>query len=59
MSSCGHHNIRNEIVWVQTGHSTGTCTATLCVIELWTNQKFESFKKIISAATKIEFESAK
>ena len=29
-----HHNIRNGIVWAQTGHSTGTCTATLCVIEL-------------------------
>ena len=30
----GHHNIRNGTVWAQTGHSTGTCTATLCVIEL-------------------------
>ena len=29
-----HHNIRNGIVWAQTGHSTCTCTATLCVIEL-------------------------
>ena len=27
----GHHNIRNGTVWAQTGHSTGTCTATLCV----------------------------
>ena len=30
----GHHNIRNGNVWVQTSHSTCTCTATLCVIEL-------------------------
>ena len=29
-----HHNIRDGIAWAQTGHSTGTCTATLCVIEL-------------------------
>ena len=42
----GHHNIRNGIVWAQTGHGTCTCTATLCVIEPWTHQKFESFKKI-------------
>ena len=33
MNRQGHHNIRNGIVW-ETGHSTGTCTATLCVIEL-------------------------
>ena len=25
---------RNGIVWAQTGHSTCTCTATLCVVEL-------------------------
>ena len=41
-----HHNIRNGIVWAQTGHNTGTCTATLCVIEPRTHLKFESFKKI-------------
>ena len=29
----GHHNIRNGIVWVQTGHITGTCSATFFVIE--------------------------
>ena len=34
MNRHGHHNIRNGIVWAQTGDSTGTCTATLCVIEL-------------------------
>ena len=34
MNRRGHHNIRNGIVWAQTGHSTGTCTATLLVIEL-------------------------
>ena len=27
-------NLNNGIVLAQTGHSTGTCTATLCVIEL-------------------------
>ena len=32
MNRQGHHNIRNGIVWAQTGHSTGTCTATLCVM---------------------------
>ena len=48
---------QNGLVWVQTGHSTGTCTATLCVIEVRTHQKLESFKKK-SAARKIEFESA-
>ena len=46
MNRHGHNNIRNGIVWVQTGHSTSTCTATLCVIEPRTHQKFESFKKI-------------
>ena len=30
MNRHGHHNIRNGIVWVQTGHSTCTCTATVC-----------------------------
>ena len=39
----GHHNIRNGIVWAHTGHSTGTCTATLCVVEH--TEKFESFQK--------------
>ena len=34
MNRHGSHNIRHGIVWVQTGHSTGTCTATWCVIEL-------------------------
>ena len=34
MNRHGSHNIRNGIVWVQTGHSTSTCTATWCVIEL-------------------------
>ena len=30
MNRHGHHNIRNGIVWVQTGHNTCTCTATVC-----------------------------
>ena len=47
MNRHGSHNIRNEIEWAQTGHSTGTCTATLLVVELWIHQKFESFKNII------------
>ena len=34
----------NGIVWVQTSHSTCTCTITLHVIELRTHKKFESFK---------------
>ena len=34
MNRHGSHNIRNGTVCAQTGHSTGTCTATLCVIEL-------------------------
>ena len=34
MDRHGRHNIRNGIVWAQTGHSTGTCTATLFVVEL-------------------------
>ena len=40
-----HHNIWNRIMWGQTSHNTCTCMATLCVIELWTHQKLESFKK--------------
>ena len=47
MNRQGHNNSRNGIVWVQTGHSTGTCAATLCVIEPRTHQKFESSKKKI------------
>ena len=31
----GRHNIRNV---VQTGHSTCTCTVTLCVVDLWTRK---------------------
>ena len=46
MNCQGHNNIRNGIVSVQTGHSTCTCTVSLHVVELWTHQKFESFKKI-------------
>ena len=34
MNRHGRHNIRIEILWTQTGHSTSTCTAALCVIEL-------------------------
>ena len=34
MNRQGHHNIRNGIVWVLTGHSTRTCTVSLHVIEL-------------------------
>ena len=34
MNRHGHNNIRNGIAWAQTGHSTGTCTATLLVVEL-------------------------
>ena len=30
----GHLNIRIGILWAQTGHSTGTCTVSLHVIEL-------------------------
>ena len=36
-----------ELCGAQTGRSAGTCTTTLCVIDLWTHQKFESFKKKI------------
>ena len=45
MNHQGHNNIRSGIVWVQTGHSTCTCTATLHVIEPRAHQKFESYKK--------------
>ena len=34
MNRHGLNNIRNGIVWVQTGHSTCTCTVSLHVIEL-------------------------
>ena len=34
MNRHGRHNIRIGILWAHTSHSTGTCTATLCVIEL-------------------------
>ena len=34
MNRHGSHNIRIEILWAQTSHSTGTCTATLLVVEL-------------------------
>ena len=34
LNRLGRHNIRNGTMWVQAGHSTGTCTATLCVFEL-------------------------
>ena len=34
MNRQGRHNIRNEIVWVQTGHNTCTCTFSLHVVEL-------------------------
>ena len=46
MNRHGRHNFRNGFVWVQTSHSTCTCTAAVCVIEVWTHQKFESFEKI-------------
>ena len=42
MNRHGHNNIRNGIVWVQTGHSTCTCTVSLHAIEPRTHQKFES-----------------
>ena len=58
MNHQGHNNIRNGIVKVQTSHSTCTCTASLYVIEPRTHQKYESSDKIITASTKIEFESA-
>ena len=45
MNHQGHNNIRTGILWVQRSHSTSTCTATFCVIESRTHQKFESFKK--------------
>ena len=51
MNHQGHNRIRIEIVRVHRGHSTGTCTATLCVIEPRTHQKFESFKKILCTTT--------
>ena len=41
-----HNNIRNGIVWVQTGHNTCTCTVTQHVIGPRTHQKFESSKKV-------------
>ena len=44
MNHQGHNNIRNEIVWVQTSHSTCTCTVKLHVIETLTHQNFESLK---------------
>ena len=49
MNRHGRHNIRNGIVWVQTGTSTCTCTATscVCVCLKFEHQKFESFKKKI------------
>ena len=34
MNRHGSHNIRHEIAWAQTSHSTCTCTATLLVVEL-------------------------
>ena len=55
----GHHNIRNGIVWVQTGDITCTCTVSLHVIELKDTPKIRIFQEIIFATTKIEFESAK
>ena len=45
MHGHGHNNIRNGIVWVQTGHGTSTCTATLCVIEPRTHQKIRIVQK--------------
>ena len=41
MNRPGHNNIRNGIVWVQTGQSTCTCTATLQVTEPRTHKTFE------------------
>ena len=32
MNAHGRHNIRNGIVWAQTGHSTGTWTVSLHVV---------------------------
>ena len=45
MSHQERNNIRNGIVWVQSGQSTCTCTVTLHVIEPRTHQKFESSEK--------------
>ena len=58
MNHQGHNNIRNEIVWVQTGHSTCTCAATLHVIEPPNTPKIRIIRKLISTTTGIEFESA-
>ena len=33
MDRHGRHNFRIGILWAQTDHSTGTCTATMCVID--------------------------
>ena len=57
MNRHGHNNIRNGIVWVQTGYSTCTCTVTQHVIGPRTHQKYESSEKF-SETTIIEFESA-
>ena len=57
MNRHGHNHIRNGIVWVQTGHSTCTCTATVCDWTLNT-PKIRNVQKTLTAATKFEFESA-
>ena len=44
MNHQGRNNIRNGIVWVQTGH-TCTCAVSLHVIESRTHQKIESSEK--------------
>ena len=54
ISRQGRKNIRNGIVWVQTSHSTCTCTDSLHV----STQKIRIVQKKI-ATTKFEFESAK
>ena len=45
MNRQGRHNFRNGIVWVQTGHTTCTCTVSLRVREPRTHQRFESSEK--------------
>ena len=40
-----HNNIRNGIMWVQTSHSTRTCTVTLCVIEPRTQPQIRIVQK--------------
>ena len=41
MNRQGHNNIRNGIVWVQTGHNTGTNRIRICQLIPKTPKSFE------------------